>query len=39
MHRVSQRSTLISFRGTEEVGRLYADTTFESIQAFFLGVE
>jgi thiol-disulfide isomerase/thioredoxin len=39
MHRVSQRSTLIAFRGTEEFGRLYADTTFDSIQALFLGVE
>ena len=38
MHRVSQRSTLIAFRGTEEFGRLYAVTNFDSIQALFVGI-
>jgi thiol-disulfide isomerase/thioredoxin len=38
MHRVSERSTLIAFRGGEEHDRLYAVTSFEGIQALFLGI-
>jgi thiol-disulfide isomerase/thioredoxin len=38
MQRVSERSTLIAFRGSEEHGRLYAVTSFEGIQALFLGI-
>ena len=38
MHRVSQRSTLISFNGSEEVGRLHAVTSFGGIEALFLSV-
>lgn len=38
MHRVAERSTLISFVGVEEVDRLYAVTTFEGIEAFFAAI-
>lgn len=38
MHRVAQRSTLISFVGGEEIDRLYAVTTFDGIQSFFLNI-
>jgi thiol-disulfide isomerase/thioredoxin len=38
MHRVSQRSTLISFSGSQEIGRLHAVTSFSGIEALFLSV-
>lgn len=38
MQRVSERSTLIAFRGGEEYSRLYAVTSFEGIRALFLGI-
>ena len=38
MHRVSERSTLISFIGTQEIERLYAVTTYVGIEAFFLSI-
>ena len=38
MHWVSQRSTLISFNGSEEVGRLHNDTSFSVIEALFLSI-
>ncbi len=38
MHRVAERSTLISFVGADEIDRLYAVTTFEGIEAFFAAI-
>ena len=38
MHRVAERSTLISFVGGDEIDRLYAVTTFEGIEAFFAAI-
>ena len=36
MVRVAERSTLIAYDGTEEIGRLYNLTSVEDLQAFFL---
>lgn len=36
MVRVAERSTLIAYDGTEEIGRLYNLTAVEDLQAFFL---